>query len=286
MTYKASMACAGFLTATASLGGTAFAAEPAPAPAPPPPFTWTGIYVGGQIGYAWGAQNTYYTAYDPIAAAVFNPSAFGSPSGVIGGAHVAINYQIDKPMPDMPSGGFVIGVEGSVDGTSLSNTATAGFAGFGGTAASVSANANVQGSVRGRFGFAWDRVLIYATGGVAFGGFDTNYSVAGNTSGLAAINGGAPFYGSNSFSNSRVGWTAGGGVDYAVTPNWIVFVEYRYTDFGTIGNTFLAAPAFASVPGLAGGVLYSNRTLNQNQVQVGFSYKFDVNLPNPDFSMF
>lgn len=281
MSFKASLACAGAFAAAATFSAAVFAAEPAPAPPPPPPFTWTGIYVGGQIGYAWSNNNLYYVAYDPVAALGFNPSVFSSPGGLIGGAHVAFNYQIDKPR-----GGFVIGVEGSVDGTSLSNTAMTGFAGFGGSSLSASSNADIQGSIRGRFGIAWDRFLMYATGGVAFGGFNTNYSVAGNISGLASINGGAPFFASNSFSNTRVGWTAGGGISYAVTPNWIVFAEYRYTDFGTVGNTALATPAFATVPGLAGGVLYSNRTLNENQVQVGFSYKFDVNLPAPDFSMF
>ncbi|HUI20725.1 MAG TPA: outer membrane beta-barrel protein [Methylocella sp.] len=281
MSKKTFLTRAGAIAVAAVSSSSAFAAEPAPIPPPPPAFTWTGLYVGGQIGYAWGNDNIYYVAYDPSSGLGYNPSIFGSPSGVIGGAHVAFNYQIDKP-----GGGFVIGVEGSVDGTSLSNTLAAPFVGLGGTSVSASTNADIQGSIRGRFGIAWDRLLIYATGGVAFAGFNTSYSVVGNTSGLAAINGGAPFFGSNSFSNTRVGWTAGGGIDYAVTPNWIVFAEYRYTDFGTVGNTLLASTAFATVPGLAGGVLYSNRTLNQSQVQLGFSYKFDVNLPSPDFSMF
>lgn len=279
MSYKVSLACAGAFAAAATFSATAFAAEPAPTP--PPPFTWTGIYVGGQIGYVWGNENIFYTAFDPLSLLVFNPSAFGSPSGVIGGAHVGFKYQIDKP-----TGSFVLGLEGSVDGLSLRNTVATGFGAFGGTSVSASANADIQGSVRGCFGIAWDRVLAYATGGVAFGGFNTSYSVTGNSSGLAAINGGAPFFASNSFSNTRVGWTAGGGIDYAVTPNWIVFAEYRYTDFGTVGNTFIGDTVFATAPGLSSGALFSNRTLSENQVQVGFSYKFDVNLPTPDFSMF
>ncbi len=292
MSHKASLACAGAFAAAATLAGSAFAAEPAPTPPPPAPFTWTGIYLGGQIGYAWGNDDIYYNAYDPITGVVFNSSSFNvpivsaSPSGVIGGAHAGFYYQIDKPQSDLPSGGFVIGVDGSVDGTSLSNTVAASFAGLGGSSVSASTNTDIQGSIRGRFGIAWDRLLIYATGGVVFGGFNTNYSVTGNTSGLPTVNGGSPFFGSNSFSNTRVGWTAGGGIDYAVTNNWSVFVEYRYTDFGTVGNTWLATAAFTTVPGLAGGSLFVNRTLSQSQVQVGFSYKFDTPLPTPDFSMF
>jgi outer membrane immunogenic protein len=209
---------------------------------------------------------------------VSNPDASIAPSGVIGGAHAGFNYQIDKP-----NGGFVIGVEGSVDGLSLSKTVSTPYAAFGGGSVSASTNTEIQGSIRGRFGIAWDRLLAYATGGVAFGGFNTNYSFVGNSSG--ALPGGA-FFGSNSFSNSRVGWTAGGGINYAVTNNWSVFAEYRYTSFGTVGNTFLGSAVFSTVPGLASGALFSNHTLNQSQVQVGFSYKFDTPLPAPDFSIF
>jgi outer membrane immunogenic protein len=275
MSCKASMACAGAFAAAATLAGTAFAAEPPPAPPPVPVFTWTGVYIGGQIGGAWGGDNFFYTGFDPLTGLAFNPSAFVSPSGVIGGAHVGANYQIDKP-----GAGFVLGLEGSVDGTSLHSTGAASLGALGGGSVSASTNTDIQGSIRGRFGIAWDRLLLYGTGGVAFGGFNTSYSTTGN-------NGGAPFFASNSFSNTRTGWTAGGGLDYAITNNWSVFAEYRYTSFGTVENNGLAATAFATVPRLTGGVLNSTRTLNQNQVQVGFSYKFDINAPNPEwFSMF
>ena len=282
MACKAFLARACAFAAAATSASISFAAEPTPAPPPPPPFTWTGPYVGGQIGYAWANDNLYYVAYDPVSALGFNPSTYIAPNGVIGGAHIGFNYQIDKP-----GGGFVIGVEGSVDGASLNKTAVANFVGFGDTIISASTNTDIQGSIRGRFGIAWDRFMIYATGGVAFGGFNTSYVATGNLSGSPAINGGAPFYASNSFSNTRVGWTGGGGIADAITPNWIVFAEYRYTDFGTVGNTYLATTALSTVSGLSGGVLYSNRTLTQSQVQVGFSYKFDMSAPNPEwFSIF
>ncbi len=285
MTHKASLACAGAFAAATLFASSATAADLAPAAPPPPPFTWTGIYLGGQIGGAWGNNAIYYPAYDPISGNNYNPSVTSTPSGVIGGAHVGFNYEIVEP-----GSSFVIGIEGSVDGTSLKRTTTASvfdFGGaFGGTSVTASENANIQGSIRGRFGVAWDRLLTYATGGVAFGGVNANYSVIGNTTGLAAINGGAPFYGSNSYSNSRVGWTAGGGLSYAITDNWSVFAEYRYTSFGTVSNVGLAGGAFTPTSGLAGGSLYATRALNENQAQAGFSYKFDTHLPAPDFSMF
>jgi outer membrane immunogenic protein len=282
MSPKTSLACAGAFAAAAALAGSAYAAEPVAPPPAPPPFTWTGIYVGGQIGYAWATDYTYYSAFDPLSGLLFTPTVYNTPNGVIGGAHIAFLYQIDKP-----GGGFVFGVEGSVDGASLSNTVATGFGAFGGTTVSASTNADIQGSLRGRFGIAWGQFMGYATGGVAWGGFNTSFSVAGNSTRLAAIDGGAPFFASNSFSNTRAGWTGGGGITDAITDNWIVFVEYRYTDFSAPGNAFLAGPAVATLLGLRNGSLVASRTLNENLVQVGFSYKFDINAPNPEwFSVF
>jgi len=218
-------------------------------PPPPPVFTWTGVYIGGQIGYAWGSANLSYSGFDPFS---------GNPNGAIGGARVGVNYQINQ---------CVVGLEGSVDGTTLNNTAVAFFSD--GSIITANKTVDVEGSIRGRLGVAWDRALIYATGGVALGGFTTNYNVY-NSSVLGA------FYASNSFSNTRVGWTVGGGIDYAATNNWSLFVEYRYSNWGTLSTSGLASVASATTPLLAG--IYSNasRALNQNQVQVGFNYKFDM----------
>ena len=112
-----------------------------------------------------------------------------------------------------------------------------------------------------KLGVAWDRALIYVTGGAAFGGFNTNASLNG-------VAGGVPFFANGSTSSTRVGWTVGGGIQYAVTNNWWVFAEYRFTDFGSINDGVLGLPAGAN--------FRDNHRLQQNQVQVGFSYKFDM----------
>jgi outer membrane immunogenic protein len=255
-----------------ALTGSAFAADLALPPPPAPIFTWTGSYIGGQIGYAWGSGNLNYTGFDPRTGLAFTTGLGGSSSGVIGGAHVGYNYQFNQ---------WVVGLEGSVDGTSISNTVVGTFPAFGGSTITASTNANIQGSFRGRAGIAWDRALIYATGGVALGGFTTDYTFTGNNNGNHNINGGNVFYGSNSFSNTRVGWTVGGGIDYAVTNNWSIFAEYRYTNWGTVGNQGLAAAGFQTVPNLTNAFINSNHSINQNQVQVGFSYKFDMYVPAP-----
>jgi outer membrane immunogenic protein len=247
--------------AFALTGSAAFAADlpyraPPPVYLPPPPiFTWTGIYIGGQIGYAWTSGNNQF---DGFVDDTFVDSSFGgTPSGVIGGGHVGFNYQINQ---------WVLGLEGSVDGTSLSNTAVLAFPD--GSTLTAHSTADIQGSIRGRLGIAWDRVLIFATGGVAFGGFNTNISLAAQ-----------PIFASASRSDTRVGWTVGGGIEYAVTNNWSIQAEYRFTDFGTIRNGDLAG-----LP--ADEFLNGHRRLQQNQVQVGFSYKFDTYAPPPVVSKY
>ena len=115
-----------------ALAGSALAADlpsraPPPVYLPPVPiFTWTGIYLGGQIGYAWGNNSGgTFVAGDGLGD-IFTANFSGSPQGVIGGAHVGYNYQINQ---------WVLGLEGSVDGTSLSRTVTAtGVDLFGATA--------------------------------------------------------------------------------------------------------------------------------------------------------
>jgi outer membrane immunogenic protein len=255
---KLFLASVGAITLT---GSAALAADLAPPPPPPPPiFTWTGPYIGGQVGYAWGAGNFNDSGFDPITRTFISGTLGGTPNGAIGGAHVGYQVQLSQ---------FVLGLEGSVDGTSLTNTAVATFpVAFKGSTLSAQTSADVQGSIRGKIGFAWDRLLIYGTGGVAFGGFNTDFD-------LAAPNRRPPIFATANTSSTRVGWTAGGGLQYAVTNNWWVFAEYRFTDFGTLNNDLLTA----QLP--AGAFFIGSRRLQQNQVEVGFSYRFDMLPPPP-----
>ena len=139
-----------------------------------------------------------------------------------------------------------------------------------GATATGSIWSTIQGSVRARAGYAFDRMLFYGTGGVAVGAFGSNFQVYGNDLTLA------PFYAADQRSATRAGWTVGGGVEYAVNPHWSVRGEYRYTDFGHIGDL----PAATSM-----GVAYAaDRHLDQNQVQVGVSYKFGEAVSRLPFS--
>jgi len=247
MLRKILLASAGMI----ALASQAFAADlpsraPPPVYVPPAPiFTWTGFYLGGQVGYAWGTQRANVAVPNGI---LFNSY---SAQGVIGGGHVGYNYQVNQ---------WVIGLEGSVDGTSLSKSATrTPFPAFPGFGVTYQTSAPIEGSIRGRVGVAWDRVLLYATGGVAFAGVDATLS-----SPVRSV----------SQSATRVGWTVGGGLEYAVTNNWSVGAEYRYSDFGNWARTAsdVFTPAGVVVP-LTATV---NRHFTQNQVQGRITYHFST----------
>ncbi len=241
--------------ALAAVAGSAFAADlpsrrAPPVYAPPPPipvFTWTGFYVGGQVGGEFGKSNAF---------AFGNATGIGlaansaSKSGVIGGGHVGYLFSTQSlPVLNVLGGfgtGGVFGIEGDVDGTSaranylLGNIAN-------------SARENIQGSVRGRLGVAFDRVLVYGTGGVAFGGLQNNY--LNTTTGAF-----------DSVSRTRVGYTVGGGVEYAFTNNLSLRVEYRFTDFGRFAD---------NLGNSTGGTVNVSHRETDNRVQAGFSYKFN-----------
>lgn len=219
-------------TFAAAWAGAAVAADApydaAPAYAPTPIFSWTGFYLGGQIGYAW-ATNTL-ASYGPY----YSYSGVNySPNGVVGGAHVGYNYQMNQ---------FVLGLEGDVEGSGVSQNY-----GFGPTL--HRASIPVQGTIRGRFGFALDRALLYVTGGAAFAGVDTSYQ---------------SWMGYDSLSRSSAGWTIGGGLEYAFTPEWSARAEYRYTDLGSFTD-------YVSAPGPGSSV---TNHLTSHTVRLGFSYHF------------
>jgi outer membrane immunogenic protein len=241
-----------------AMAGSAFAAEPLPPPPPPVPiFSWTGLYAGIQVGYAWDHDPVTVTSFLPTAFVVIPslPTFFAvdnlseNPRGVIGGAHLGYNLQMNQ---------WVLGLEGSVDGTSV-HTDIFSPLGF----ATLNTRSDIQGSIRLRLGVAFDRALLYATGGAAFAGITTIYTT------------GVPFFITESDSKTRSGWTVGGGIAYAVTDNWSIRAEYRYSDFGhQIDYPFavLISPF---------GTFSVQHHLTQNQVQFGISYKFGSVAPAP-----
>jgi outer membrane immunogenic protein len=200
--------------------GSAFAAdlprrtEPAPV-APiyaPPIFTWTGAYVGLNAG---ATINDSRYSFAPF----FNSYA-QSGVGFTGGGQIGYNWQ---------TGPLVIGAETDINFRS-------GTSGSGNGWASSNNSSGYFGTLRGRIGYAWDRVLIYGAGGLAYGNANFPTTVVG----IDAFGVPRAFYGSNN-AGTRLGWTAGAGVEWAFAPNWSVKAEYLYVDLGRSNVSYTGA---------------------------------------------
>ena len=178
------------------------------APVAAPVWNWTGFYVGANVGYA-----NERTSISNPGANYFFPvgSSFDSnQGGIIGGLEAGYNWQFSN---------VVLGVEGDISGASLGRTTLSAPLGLlAGDA--YSGNVTALGTVRGRLGFAFDRVLVYGTGGVAFADLKDQYVSASFPFTAAA-------------SSSATGWTAGGGVEYAFSGNWSAKVEYLHVGFSS-----------------------------------------------------
>ncbi|QCI63457.1 outer membrane protein [Phreatobacter stygius] len=191
---------------------------------------WTGFYAGLHAGYGWGN-----TRFDPLA----NVPDTRSQGALIGG-QFGWNYQV---------GQFVLGLEGTLAWASLSGSVSDPS----GSGSVLHSKVNWIATLGPRLGFAFDRALIYAKGGLAIAGLETRI-----------VN---PLAGSASGSHAQGGWFVGGGVEYALTPNWSVKAEYNYINLGT-GVALLDA---------GGGFAQGFRTnRNIHTITLGFNYLFPV----------
>lgn len=182
------------------------------APVPMVPlYNWTGFYVGGHLGYAWGQDNFGLPAFN-------NTS---NNSGFAGGVQVGADWQFNP--------NWVVGVEGQWTWTDLNRN------GLVAPAIVATEKTDSIGSLTGRLGYTWGPGLIYGKGGVAW---------ADRSLGLATPLGVPVAFASS--GNNDTGWTLGAGLEYMIAPSWSAKVEYQYYNFGN--RTFLTAPAaFAGV---------------------------------------
>jgi len=237
------------MTLRAYVGGVAFAAgtvagvywaqaadlPPAPAPAAvapiayaPPVYNWSGFYVGGHLGGGFAGSSWS----DP-----FNGgnNSF-SKDGFIGGGQIGANVQFNW---------LVLGIEGDFDWTGLKGS------GADSRGNAINTETEWTSTATGRIGAAFDRLLVYGKGGVAF---------AHDLSSLSDIAGGTA-----SATLTRIGWTAGAGLEYALDKNWAARVEYDYLGFGSEALN-LPTPTFPAYT--------SNATLNVQEIKVGIDYRF------------
>lgn len=231
----------------------------APATVVNPAYNWTGFYVGLNAGGAWGRDDigstTFVNGFFPVDNAAVTAATNGrlNSSGFTGGGQAGYNYQ---------TGNFVLGVEADFDYLGLRrNTSTVfPFPSTPGAFFTVQNSMSTDWLItaRGRIGFAANNWLFYATGGLAV----TNERFSQTNLFLA------PFVSTSTFSDTRLGWTVGGGAEYALNKNWSIKGEYLYADFGTVSTTGVLTPAFA------GSVIGNTFHLTTNIGRVGVNYKF------------
>jgi outer membrane immunogenic protein len=247
-------------TMAALTGGTAYAADmPVKAlPPPVPTLSWTGCYIGGDVGAGWVRDSDNETVKATGAPSIFSPAPtnIATPDGVKLGGYIGCDYQY--------AGGFVIGALGDVQWANIrggsaqfpnSGNPAPPFFGVTGVNDFYETRADFQASARARVGYAFNHWLVYATGGVAF--LDvTEHDVLQSAPPVGAF---------TNNTSTRTGWTVGAGADYAFTNNWIGRVEYRYSDFGTFSYSSALFTTFTE-----------NHRITENQVLVGLHYKFGV----------
>ncbi|MGB7176658.1 MAG: outer membrane beta-barrel protein [Xanthobacteraceae bacterium] len=223
-------------------------------PSPPPqapcacrPFSWTGFYLGGNLGAGWNHGNISDSA------GLFSWGADNSTT-FVGGGQVGANYQISN---------IVLGIEGDFDWFANNNNSGGGTAIAGGAAGGSFVQGSNNGrwltTVTGRAGLAADRLLFYVKGGGAWVGSNnltlTNLPAGGSVS--------------IGNSNTNTGWTAGAGIEWAFANNWTAKFEYDYVGLSdkSLTVTLPTAPPVADT--------FSTNNRNVQMVTVGVNYLFN-----------
>jgi outer membrane autotransporter protein len=209
-----------------------------------PYYDWTGFYVGGLLGYSWGHNDR--TTSNAATGAVVSTGGHDQ-NGGFGGGQIGYNY--------MAAPNLLLGFEADVAYANITGSET--ITNAAGTNVSVlNVRTDRQGTVRGRIGYAANGWLLYATGGWAWAHAREDRAQVAGTTGLSTPGT------VESVNFSKSGGTVGGGVEFAVAPNWSVKGEYRYIDYGT-------DPAFARA------MIRSDLLSREHQVLVGLNYRLN-----------
>ncbi|BAT60482.1 OmpA-like transmembrane domain protein [Variibacter gotjawalensis] len=174
------------------------------APMVEPYMTWNGFYIGANAGYSWGRDRVAGTRSDI--------------DGFSGGGQIGYNWQW--------SPNWVFGVEADLQGANIESS----FAG-------INTNVHMWGTVRGRLGYAWNNVLLYGTGGFAYGRNELTLGALSQT-------------------RTHTGYTFGGGMEYAFAPNWSAKIEYLYVDLGRETYDAFATTARSDFHTVRAGINY------------------------------
>jgi outer membrane immunogenic protein len=214
-------------------------------------FSWTGCYLGGHLGGGFAhkdltdpvqlVQDSFLGAGSTTGITTVSPR----PTGVVVGGQIGCDYQFAST--------WVVGVEGAASAATMKNTRTVGLPLGNPDTALVKASTDFLPSVTVRLGYAVDNVLLYAKGGVALAGdkYDVTGSFAGTPFAFEGL-------------DNRIGWTAGGGVDWAFSRHWSANLEYDYYQFGH-GGVLMSDPINALA-----GIVDAKQTVQVVKVGLNF----------------
>jgi outer membrane immunogenic protein len=242
-----------------------YPAAPVPYPVATGPFLFTGFYAGANVGGVLGGTKYLETpsgGFGPAAASVAGVGTSSTaPRGVLGGLEAGYNWQL---------GHFVLGIETDFSGWDMSSNSGETATGlappvFGlppGSLITYSSSGTVTSNwlftLRPRVGFANGNMLTYLTAGLAVTNLRFSESIT--------LGSGAPTL-TGSTSTTVAGWTAGGGVEYALSYNWFIKAEYLYASFSNQNAAQVVGP-FPTLTGTA------TANLNANILRGGFDYRF------------
>ena len=251
-----------------------------------PQFSWTGLYGGVNIGYGFGGggRDPGVLAYYAIGNAITLPTGTAwyisnDLNGVLGGGQVGYNYQFNPWL--------VVGLEADIQATDIhsqGNGVGAASYALGVHTAYATQNKSVDwfGAVRGRVGVTFPsmpNLMIYGTGGLAYGGVVSSFNISDYYPTIAAGGSGVVVGAGTNYDQTKVGWTAGGGVEWfplISSPLFKAFsvkLEYLYTD---LGATTLYGSSLGSVP--SGGPAFAYQHTSQtrwNTVRLGVNWHFN-----------
>jgi len=257
--------------ATAAVTEMAGAADlPFPTKAPPAPlYDWTGFYVGGNVGYGWG-HTDFSGSSSSVLLGVATPSTFAgslNSGGILGGGQIGFNYQFTTH--------WVAGIEADIDGAGINgsaNTCSATAAGVVVGCESAGLKLTDFGTVRGRLGYAWNNMLLFGTGGFAWG--QNSITHTGTCVGPGCPGVSLPFV-SNSPSTSTTfpGWAAGGGAEWAFIRNWTLRLEYLHLGFNGVTTNYVFSGTVIGLPFTT--TTHTSATSGVDLVRLGVNYAFN-----------
>lgn len=264
----------GFAALAAMIAGPVMAADlKAPvytkAPMMAPAYSWTGFYIGVNAGGAWGdSEVATSTVFSPVGyfatTSVPAIAAAGAqtinPTGFTGGGQIGYNWQTGNAVAGVEADFEYLGLRGSVNSSAVYPCCAP-------TAFSINQSVKTDwlATFRARFGFlVTPTTLVYVTGGGAVTNLNANF-VFTDTFATAAE--------SASFNSTRLGWTVGGGFEWALWSGWSAKAEYLFVSFPSVSVTSTNLTAFAPPISFPTNVFTHSADLDVSIARVGLNYK-------------